>query len=33
MIPWLQVDAARVPGAEVELRLMRRGTEFSMMLG
>ena len=33
MIPWLQVDAARVPGAEVELRLMRRGTEFSMMPG
>ena len=33
MIPWLQVDTARVPGAEVELRLMRRGNEFSMMLG
>jgi spermidine synthase len=33
MIPWSQVDTARVPGAEVELRLMRRGTEFSMMLG
>jgi spermidine synthase len=33
MIPWLQVDTARVPGAKVELRLMRRGTEFSMMLG
>jgi spermidine synthase len=33
MIPWLQVDTARVPGAEVELRLMRRGAEFSMMLG
>src|SRR5674476_1644210 len=33
MIPWLQVDSTRVPGAEVELRLMRRGTEFSMMLG
>ena len=33
MIPWLQVNIARVPGAEVELRLMRRGTEFSMMLG
>ena len=33
MIPWLQIDIARVPGAEVELRLMRRGTEFSMMLG
>src|SRR5476651_139187 len=33
MIPWQQIDTARVPGAEVELRLMRRGVEFSMMLG
>jgi spermidine synthase len=33
MIPWVQIDTARVPGAEVELRLMRRGTEFSMRLG
>ena len=33
MIPWSQIDTARVPGADVELRLMRRGTEFSMMLG
>src|ERR1700738_5007752 len=33
MIPWRQIDTARVPGADVELRLMRRGTEFSMMLG
>jgi len=33
MIPWVQIDSARVPGAEVELRLMRRGAEFSMMLG
>jgi spermidine synthase len=33
MIPWQQIDSARVPGAEVELRLMRRGAEFSMMLG
>jgi spermidine synthase len=33
MIPWLQIDSARVPGAEVELRLMRRGDEFSMKLG
>jgi spermidine synthase len=33
MIPWLQIDSARVPGAGVELRLMRRGAEFSMMLG
>jgi spermidine synthase len=33
MIPWQQIDSTRVPGAEVELRLMRRGAEFSMMLG
>ena len=33
MIPWQQIDSASVPGAEVELRLRRRGAEFSMMLG
>jgi spermidine synthase len=33
MIPWVHVDSARVPGADVELRLMRRDAEFSMMLG
>jgi spermidine synthase len=33
MIPWLHIDTARVPGADIELRLMRRGAEFSMMLG
>jgi spermidine synthase len=33
MIPWVHVDSARVPGADVDLRLMRRGAEFSMMLG
>jgi spermidine synthase len=33
MIPWEQIGTARVPGADVELRLMRRGEEFSMMLG
>jgi spermidine synthase len=33
MIPWLQIDSVRVPGADVELRLMRRGSDFSMMLG
>jgi len=33
MIPWLQLDTARVPGADVELRLMQRGADFSMMLG
>jgi len=33
MIPWRQIDTTQVPGADVELRLMRRGAEFSMMLG
>ncbi|QWG13714.1 spermidine synthase [Bradyrhizobium sediminis] len=33
MIPWKQIDIARVPGAEVELRLMQRGDEFSMKIG
>jgi spermidine synthase len=33
MIPWLQIDTTRVPGTDVDLRLMRRGAEFSMMLG
>lgn len=33
MIPWKQIDSARVPGGEVELRLMQRGDEFSMKLG
>src|ERR1700688_4708024 len=33
MIPWLQIDTASVPGADVELRVMHRGAEFSMMLG
>jgi spermidine synthase len=33
MIPWKQIDTARVPGSEVELRLMQRGDEFSMKLG
>jgi spermidine synthase len=33
MIPWKQIDSVRVPGSEVELRLMQRGDEFSMKLG
>src|ERR1700753_595814 len=33
MIPWIQIDKTKVPGAEVELSLKRRGAEFSMMLG
>src|ERR1700730_4644051 len=33
MIPWVKTDPARVPGTDGELRLMRRGAEFSIMLG
>jgi spermidine synthase len=32
VIPWSLIDTARVPGGDGELRLMRRGTEFSIML-
>jgi spermidine synthase len=33
MIPWLKIDTARVPDSDGELRLMQRGTEFSIKLG
>ncbi len=33
MIPWDLLDRAQIPGGEGELRLMRRGAEFSIMLG
>ncbi|WMT77732.1 spermidine synthase [Bradyrhizobium sp. Ash2021] len=33
MIPWVKIDTARIPGTDAELRLMRRGAEFSIMLG
>jgi len=33
MIPWEKIDTARIPGTDGELRLMRRGGEFSIMLG
>ena len=33
MIPWVQLGAAVVPGDGGELRLMRRGEEFSIMAG
>ena len=32
MIPWSHLDTAQVPGGG-ELRLMRRGAEFSIMFG
>lgn len=33
MIPWILVDVARLHGDEGELRLYRRGSEFSMRIG
>ncbi|MDI1267241.1 MAG: spermidine synthase [bacterium] len=33
MIPWENLDTARIPGTKDELRLKRRGKEFSIMLG
>lgn len=33
MIPWAQLDSARTPDGAQELRLKRRGGEFSIMLG
>lgn len=31
--PWILLDTASVPGGEGDLRLMRRGSEFSIMAG
>ncbi|UCI08807.1 hypothetical protein [Mesorhizobium sp. B1-1-8] len=33
MIPWVQLDSAKTPDGARELRLKRRGAEFSIMLG
>lgn len=33
MIPWEHLESARAPGGEHELRLLRRGAEFSIRLG
>ncbi len=33
MIPWVHLDTATVPGGSAELKLMRRGDEFSIMTG
>jgi spermidine synthase len=33
VIPWSLIDTAQIPGGGGELRLMRRGGEFSIMLG
>ncbi len=32
MIPWILLDTAKIPGGG-DLRLKRRGSEFSIMLG
>jgi spermidine synthase len=33
MIPWSLIDTSQIPGGAGTLRLKRRGTEFSIMLG
>jgi spermidine synthase len=33
VIPWSLLDTAQVPGGGCEIRLMRRGAEFSIVLG
>lgn len=33
MIPWVQLDSAKTPDGQQELRLKQRGAEFSIMLG
>jgi spermidine synthase len=33
VIPWVQLDSAKTPDGGQELRLKRRGSEFSIMLG
>ena len=33
MIPWKLLDTAKVPDGGIDLRLMQRGTEFSIMTG
>src|SRR5436190_13103506 len=33
MIPWVKIDTAHIPGTDAERRRMKRGKEFSIMLG
>jgi spermidine synthase len=33
MLPWIEIDRATIPGSSEELRLKRRGGEYSIMLG
>lgn len=33
MLPWVVLDMAKIPGDEGELRLKKRGSEYSIMLG
>jgi spermidine synthase len=33
MLPWIKIDTADIPGSDEQLRLKRRGNEYSIMLG
>jgi spermidine synthase len=33
MLPWIKIDTANIPGSDEQLRLKRRGGEYSIMLG
>lgn len=33
MIPWVHLDTAKIPDGQADLKLMRRGQEFSIMSG
>lgn len=33
MLPWIPIDTADIPGSEGQLRLMKRGSEFTIKLG
>lgn len=33
MIPWVQLDTSPIPGEQDAMRLMQRGTEFSIVVG
>ncbi len=33
MLPWIQLDTTPVPGSDATLRLMQRGTEFTIKIG
>src|SRR5690606_11234494 len=33
VLPWIQLDTTPVPGSDATLRLMQRGTEFTIKIG